>query len=172
MAEYSDGVREIAKALMPEAPGAREKRELYEQVGRAIVKLSDIEMLLAMVFVIITPRKPEDAAAIFYEQQSLERRLSLVDFMAKGELTDKEMVTWQGINSEIRTHKGLRNLIAHQRMFVGQPNHVGEVQVSLVPPWLKKGGKELNISEIRRTADALNKIHGDLWKFIGTLHRK
>lgn len=168
----TEGVRKVAEAMMSAQPSERAKKELYEQVGRAVVGLSNVEMLLAMLFAIITPRQTEDVAALFYDQSGLDKRIRLIDFMAKGELEDDEMVVWSRIRKEILDHKGMRNLIAHQRLFIGQASVSGEVRVTLQPPWAKKGGKELDVTAIKRTADATEAIRTELWDFIGKLHRK
>lgn len=166
----TEGVKRVAEAMMAAQPSEKAKRELYEQVGRAVVGLSNLEMLLAMLFAIITPRETSDVADFFYDQNGLEKRIRLIDFMAKGELTEAEMKTWQKVRQGILEHKGVRNLVAHQRMYIEQAGN--GVQVTLRPPWLKKGGKDLDTPAIKKTADALEELKDDLWAFIGTLHRK
>lgn len=166
----AEGVSRYTEAVTTAFVSQQVKRELYEQVGRAIVELSGVEMLLAILFAIITPREVPDVATLFWDQNGLEKRIRLIDFMAKGELNDREMSDWQHIRNEIMQHKGVRNLVAHQRLTV--EGAMGEIKATLQPPWLKKGGKKLDIEEIRRTADAIEKISKELWSFIGTLHQK
>ena len=62
--EPTEGMKRIAEALMP---GSLEKRDLLEEVGRAIVHLSDIENILAMIFNVLTPaRAMADAMDLFF----------------------------------------------------------------------------------------------------------
>jgi hypothetical protein len=56
-------------------PGHLEKRKVFEQVGRAIVHLSDIENLLASIFhSLVQPKAPNPSMEIFYDQEDLRRR--------------------------------------------------------------------------------------------------
>ena len=91
----------------------------------------------------------------------------------KGIAPKEGLVRWNKIYSVLSTHKGVRNLIAHQGMHVGAPNERGEVIVLLKPPWLKKNskGRELDVESIRSTADAITRAHGELWKLIDMLTR-
>lgn len=164
-----EGVTRYTDAVITTRLNEQAKRALYEEVGRAVVGLSGIEMLLAMLFAIITPREVPDVATLFWDQNGLEKRIRLIDFMAKGELSDDEMKLWKRIREETLRHKGVRNLIAHQRLTV--EGSMEGLKVSLQPPWLKKGGKKLDMDEIKGTADAIEKISKDLWEFIGGLHR-
>jgi hypothetical protein len=147
--------------------------DLYKEVGRAIIKLSDIENLMTMMFVILsTPVFPDGASELFHEQNSFERKMKLLNFLVLKENRPKEVAAWAAIYQKLHTHKGVRNLIAHQGMFRYPPDDAGRRQVSLRPPWLKKGGrgKELDAKTIKATADALTGVSRDLWALISTLH--
>ena len=63
--ELTEGMKNVARALIGDPPGTREKEELYRQVGRAIVRLSDTENLLAMLFAICSLGSADDAAEFF-----------------------------------------------------------------------------------------------------------
>ena len=172
MKEPTEAVKMIARALIGDPPGTREKNELYREVGRAIVKLSDTENMLALLFAIVSSGDKDDAAGFFHQQSGFERKLGLVHFTMKGNAPREGLVNWNKIYAVLGTHKGVRNLVAHQGMHVSAPDEHGDVIVLLRPPWLKKTtkGRELDVKSIRSTADALSKAHDDLWHLIQTLY--
>lgn len=64
---------------MPPPPGEMKKAELYEQVGRAVVELSNAENLLAVIFCILSVPVPlADAKAMFSSQGGFEKKLNRV----------------------------------------------------------------------------------------------
>jgi hypothetical protein len=174
MDEPSEGLKHLARSLMPDPPGTHEKRKLYEQVGRAIVHLSDIDDLLALAFSILsTSVDIKVTADLYYGQNSLDKKLKLVNHMILHWNKPIEMKVWGRILSKINTHRGVRNLIAHQGLSVTSSSDSPNVDVSLRPPWLKTSsrGKNLGMSEIKKTADALEKIQEELWDFVKKLDR-
>jgi hypothetical protein len=172
--EPTEAVKMAARALIGDPPGTREKDELYRQVGRAIVRLSDTENLLAMLLTICSLGGKDDAAEFFHQQFGFEKKLALVHFAMKGNAPKEGLASWNKIYSLLSTHKGVRNLIAHQGMLVAAPNERGQVIVLLKPPWLKKNakGRELDVKSIRSTADAISNAHNELWNLIRTLYTK
>jgi hypothetical protein len=153
--------------------GSDAEDELFKQAGRAVIKLSDIENLMAMMFVILSIPVPTSVASeLFYDQGTFERRMKLLNFIVVKWDKPKEVQAWKPIYQKLQAHRGIRNLIAHQGMFRHQPDDLGNRAVSLRAPWLKKGGKgrELKASDIKATGDALTKVSDDLWSLIKTLH--
>lgn len=152
---------------MPPAPGEPEKRELYQQVGRAIVELSNAENLLAVIFCVLSlPVSLETAKEMFASQGGFEKKLRFVNFMVLRANRSKEVETWKEIYKELNTHRGVRNLIAHQRMIVSYSGETPSVDVSLTPLFYKDEGKVLRTSEIKATADELASIKGKLLDFV------
>jgi hypothetical protein len=150
-------------------PGALEKREVFEQVGRAIVHLSDIENLLASIFhSLVLPKAPSPSMELFYDQGGFEKKMKLVDYIFHLEGSKEELERWKKIAAELEEHRPVRNLIAHYGMYVDSWNRDGNIDVSLHPPWLKgrpdKERKYLRVAEIGATASALDKIRADLVK--------
>jgi hypothetical protein len=82
--EPTAAMKKIARALIGDPPGTREKDELYRQVGRAIVRLSDTENLLAMLFAVCSLGSADDGAEFFHQQFGFEKKLALVHFAMKG----------------------------------------------------------------------------------------
>jgi len=154
----SEAVSAIARALMPPPPGEREKAELYQEAGRAVVELSNAENMLAVIFCVLSDPVPvEYSKEMFSSQGGFERKLNIVNFMVVRANRVEEIEVWKKIYKELNTHRGVRNLIAHQRLFMEMSADAPFVQVSLNPLFHKKG-KRIGAAEIKATADELNKI--------------
>jgi hypothetical protein len=166
----SEAISAIARALMPPPPGEMEKAELYQQAGRAIVELSNAENLLAVIFCILSVPVPvEDANTMFSSQGGFEKRLKLVNFMVAHANRAGEIDVWGKIYKELNTHRGVRNLVAHQRVMMEMSTDAPFVEVSLNPLFYKGKGKRVTTAEIKATADELESINVRLWKFVDGL---
>jgi hypothetical protein len=125
------------------------------------VKLSDIENLLAVTFAILAVGAKGAVAPasmdIFFDQGSFERKLKLTNLIVELTGTADEIKRWENIFQSINTHRGVRNLMAHQGMSIEQSHNTPQVSVSLREPWLKKNskGRQLQTPEAYRTGLAL-----------------
>jgi hypothetical protein len=171
MSDKSKAVADIlARALIPPSPGETEKKEVYEQAGRAIIELSNAENLLAMIFCILgLPVSIDEAKKVFALQGSLDRKSQLVNFMVLHANEPSEIKLWNQIYKELNTHRGVRNLVAHQRMMVSYSSGTPIADVALTPLLHSRKGKALRVSDIKSTADELNKVNAGLWKLVGIL---
>jgi hypothetical protein len=171
MVEPSEGMKLIARALIGDPPGTPEKKAIHEQVGRAIVELSNAENYLALIFVVLSmPVDMKEAKELFASQGQFERKLKLVNFMVLHQ--QHELAKWEHLYAQLNNHRGVRNLIAHQRLFVEYQSNSPLVDVALVPLLYKEKGKSLSTKEIKGTADKLEKIVAELWSFIATLDKR
>jgi hypothetical protein len=126
--------------IQPLKSGNLERREVFEEVGRAIVHLSDIENLLASLFhVLVRPKAPSPSMELFYDQGTFDKKMKLVDFIFHLRGSKKELERWKKISAQLDAHRSARNLIAHYGMYVDSPDRDGRVDVVLHPPWLKGG---------------------------------
>lgn len=170
------------------APGrgdeATKTREMYTEVGRTIVQLSTIENELALIFYELTGFRissTTETMAPFYAQSRFEGKLLLVDLLIRLEGSDEAIKRWQKVTKDLKKHKGVRNLVAHQHLATSFPDREGRVNVWLSPgelhlKWSTKDdtlvpvkGRALPIAEIHSTANALEKIRVDLrslWQFL------
>lgn len=165
-------VETLTRALIPPAPGETEKKEVFEQAGRAVIELSNAENLLALIFCVISfPVTIDDAKAMFASQGSLERKLKLVNFMIHHADRSKEVELWSEIYKELNTHRGVRNLVAHQRMMVTFSPDNPAADVSLNPLFYSGKGRKLRASDIKATADELEQINSKLWKLVSLLNK-
>ena len=170
VSDRSEAISAIARALMPPPPGETEKAELYRQAGRAVVELSNAENLLAVIFCILSVPVPvEDAKKMFSSQGGFEKRLYLVNFMVVRANHVGEMEIWGKIFKELNTHRGVRNLIAHQRVIMEMSADSPVVDVSLTPLFYTRRGKRVSTAEIKSTADELESINKRLWEFVESL---
>ena len=162
------------KAIRPIRRGNVEKQELYAEVGRAIVLLSDIESwLVAIAYHVALPTTGMKVPDMFYAIYGFEKRLKFADVIVDLEATDCEKKRWREITSELMDHKGIRNVVAHHGMGTSWPDKDGRVDVFLKPPDLKmqrhdlqgpRRPRLLSVKDIRATAFALSKISSDLEK--------
>lgn len=165
--EPSEAISAMARALMPPPPGEREKVELYQQAGRAVVELSNAENYLALIFCFLSVPVPiDDAKAIFSSQVSFERKTKLVNFMVARANKEKDIEVWTKIYKELNTHRGVRNLIAHQRLFIEMSADAPFVEASLYPLFHNSRGKRVKTADIKSTADELSSINSRLYKFL------
>jgi hypothetical protein len=165
----SDAVKRIAAAMKPAAP---EKARFYEEVGRAIVQLSNAENSLVVIFCILSlPAPLERAKEIFAGEVTLERKLKLLDFLVQISGKPQEQKEWASIFKDLNNHRTVRNLIAHQRMLVEHSAEAAVFEVSLAPLFYKSNGRTLSIADVKKVADGLEEINSRLWGFVRGLNR-
>lgn len=78
--------------------------------------------------------------------------------------SEEERKVWRAISSTISTHKGIRNLVAHQRM--GYEDADGpDLQRVILEPSQSKRGRRLEGKDIAKTADALEPMADKIYVF-------
>lgn len=146
-----------------------DKNELFRQVGRAIVTLSNIENLMAMAFISVTQgMTAAEAGEFFYGQQTFEQKFKLVGYAIQQNDWGDEFAAWEVLSKRLQEQKLVRNLVAHQGMHFKQSGSSGKRKVILTAPWFKKKGrgKELELLDVKTAADKLESIHAEMWEFI------
>ena len=143
--------------------------ELYKQVGRVVVTLSNIENLMAMVFVIVSHNlTTEEASAIFDSYQSFDQKFKLVGYAIQQNDLGNEHEEWEKLSKRLQGQKLVRNLVAHQRMQFKQTDG-GKHKPVLTAHWFKKTGRrkrDLETLNVKAAGDELEAIHADMWEFI------
>jgi hypothetical protein len=161
---FSEALNKIARDKKDNA-----KNEIYTEVGRVIVTLSNIELLMAMAFRIVSNKiTAREADEFFYSLSTFEKRFRLVEYAIAHNDWGGELEHWNKFSGRIAKNKRVRNSIAHWRLFV-QETADGNVNLSLMPQQMRAKKGKLNLSDLKRTADDLEKLHGELWAFIMTL---
>src|SRR5436190_22475574 len=94
---------------------ARDK-EFFAEVGRAIVRLSDIEDALATSCIFLSRQFDMAEAEFFNGQYSLEKKLAFFNLLIRNLNVPEITKAWDVIYADLNHHKGVRNLIAHQSM--------------------------------------------------------
>jgi hypothetical protein len=148
------------------------KGELFKEVGRAIVMLSNIEELLAVVFMIVSNKiSQSEAANLFYGFNTFEQRFRLVGYAVAHNDWGGELEAWNRFSHRLSEKKSVRNLLAHQGLLMKKPTDGGSLSLSLTPPRYMSGrkGRMLELKEIKRAADDLEELHKELWSFIRSL---
>jgi hypothetical protein len=152
-------------------PGSLEKGEIFAEVGRAIVNLSDIENWISSIYhEYCNPLSTSQSMPVFYEQAGFDRKLKLADLIVRLKAEKKHKEKWIKIIAGLDEHRLIRNLIAHYGIVVDTFTK-DRPQAYLQPPWLKLNksgkhtGKILQLAEIRATASALERIKGELGDF-------
>jgi hypothetical protein len=174
----SKKVRQTRFKLAAERDSEESKsHEMFTEVGRTIVQLSNIENELASLYHSLTSGhylSTPTAMAVFYAQSWFDAKVLLVDLLMRIEGPKEFFKRWERIVKELKQHRPVRNLVAHQRLYVSYPDKEGRVNVSLDPAELnlrydpqKKEivpakGRPLSLKEVRSTASALDRIRRDL----------
>lgn len=81
----------------------------------------------------------------------------------------EEIAMWQAIYKDLKAHKSVRNLIAHQGLRYETSGETPVVDVSLMPLFYQSRGKPLKIANLKDTADKLEEINERLRKFVKRL---
>ena len=156
--------------------GNRVKREIYEEVGRAIVTLSDIENWMGTIY--HTYAQPNFLSdhyfmPFFHELNGFEKKAKLATLFVRMFAKPEHCNRWLKIVDEIEKHRKTRNLIAHQGMSV---YGWGEKETAILSgPWLsfdekrRPKGKTLELEDIRATASALEGYRAALEKLWGDI---
>jgi len=155
--------------VRPIKPLDLKKREIFEEVGRAIIYLSNVENWIANLAYQATFdfTSGMQVPQMFFAVYGFGRRLQFADLMMEMHAADADKARWKEIALKLKEHKGIRNLVAHHMLNNSLfPKADGEHDIFLQPPELSgdpsKKIKTIRIAEIRATASALEKISGDL----------
>lgn len=150
---------------------------MFVEVGRTIVQLSNIENELSNLYHSLAVEHYSGtpaAMAVFYAQSWLENKVRLVDLLMRIEAPKQFFERWEKIIKELKHHRALRNLVAHQRLYVSYPDNEGRVVVRLEPAELNSKydlqknkivparGRPVHLAEVRSAASALDRIRRDL----------
>jgi hypothetical protein len=148
------------------------EQELYAQAGRAVIRLSDIEKVLAFFCVILYRPMDFDATKRFYSCRNFEARLSHVDSLVENVDIAEISKRWKPISKVVRSHLETRNLIAHQGMARSSGvNEHGDHYYYLWPPLFREGGRPLTVTVVKTTADAFEKAYENLRELVSFTNR-
>lgn len=155
--------------VRPIKPLGLKKRELFEEVGRAIIHFSNVENWAANLAYQATFNYVPgmQVAQMFFAIYGFGKRLQFADLMMAMHADDADKKRWKEIIEKLREHKAIRNLVAHHMLNTSLfPNAEGEHDIFLQPPELSqnplKGIEVIRVSEVRNAASALEKIGNDL----------
>lgn len=151
-----------------------DRGEMYLQVGRTIVALSDIEQYLVSFFALFSlPIPEEESERIFYRSQNFNRKLELVDYAvlrsSEAELRDP----WNKLSERVKQQKVVRNIAAHASIYFRQERGARRSRAVISASSRDGGGKsrELGIPDVKSAADELEAITRDFRMFLNTAIR-
>jgi hypothetical protein len=148
------------------------ERDLYEQAGRAVIRLSDLEKVLPLFCALLHRPMDFDAIKRFYICRNFDARLRHVDELVEQVNIDEISARWKPISELVRAHLETRNLVAHQGMARSAGvSENGEPYFYLWPPVFREGGRPLTISVVKATADAFEKAYADLRALVSLVNR-
>jgi hypothetical protein len=161
-----DNIDAIARAFMPPHPARLQEDKIYRETGRSVIALSNIESDLRFLFgVLLAPSPYGVAVSVFDEVSNVATKLKLVDVLVEKVCNDDEKKAWRTLSSTISNHKGIRNLVAHQRMGYEDVGGPDIQRVILEPSRAGSKGKRLDGNDIARTADALVPLADKVFEF-------
>jgi hypothetical protein len=167
MSEFADALRRIAKIQEEQE---RDRTEMFLQVGRAIVTLSEIEEYMAEIFMVLSePMSNRDSAAIFYEVQNLSHKLKLVGYAVTKRCWPDGQKRWPELSGRILAQKFVRNVAAHASLeFKQQKGEAKTWRVMLGTQAMDKTHKksEFEIEDMKKAADELQGIQAAVKSFL------
>lgn len=134
---------------------------LHKEVGRVVVALSELESSLALLFMVASAPVPiKKCLDLFHSQQSLDKKLKLIDFSMNLSVTETESGEWHKIHSEIGKNKNIRNNAAHQHSWIDEDEDSGVVRAFLGPVagLGDRNGKEIDAHELEEAAISINDV--------------
>jgi hypothetical protein len=170
MADEED-LSALGNAFQGLHPVLVQQEQIYREAGRAVINFSNIESDLTFLFGVLIGADLYSMAiaAIGDVKNNFALRLKLVDLLVEKECTDQEKERWRPISGTISTHKGIRNLIAHQRMgfepIDGPEPAMSRVVLEPALFGLTRKGRKLEGHQIKATADALEPIADRVYEF-------
>lgn len=142
--------------------------EMYQQVGRAIVTLSEIEEALAEVYVFLSAANPEKKSAKkFYKQDSIREKVKLVDAAVDASTRVKRKELWKPLSSRIVSQNMVRNEAAHASVEFHVERASGKWRIAIGTQARKpRKRKDYYIDDVKAAADELHDIWVGIRQFL------
>jgi hypothetical protein len=147
----------------------QDKKEMYHQVGKAIVNLSIIEEFMADLFVTLSrPMTQTKAADMFYESQNLNHKIKLVDYAMMRSEFEYGKKYWPALSAQISKQKFVRNTAAHASIGYTQQKRGERWRISLTTQELNKKHRAqvLEIDDMKVAANELNDMRSQMHKML------
>jgi hypothetical protein len=161
--------------ISPRQINSDNRDELYWQVGRALVSLSELEQYLAEVFIYLNGAIPEEhSAKLFYGAEGFADKVRLIDIAVLKECSEGARTGWAHISRQITRHRFLRNIAAHSSVRFIQ-EETPDRRISLVNQarnkWSSSKKRSLEIQDFGKTLNQLDLIVRSVRRFSGILVR-
>lgn len=160
---------EILKGLHDPAD-RRSRNELFKQVGRVIVTLSEIENLMATAFLCVSQHMTlVESTDLFYSFRGFDQRLRLVGYAIAQNDWGGELEAWNALSKRIEDQRIVRNLAAHNGLSFKEDKKAGKRIATLSSVSFKKKKSEIDLVDLKKAADALEAIEADMHVFVEQL---
>lgn len=146
----------------------RTRNELFKQVGRIVVTLSEIENLMAAAFFCVSQGMTiDEAKALFYSYRGFEQQFKLVGYAIAQNDWGGELDTWNKLARRLENQRFVRNFAAHNQLSFREDKKSGKRIATLATSEFKSGvRKEIDAIDLRKAADGLSEIEADLHLFV------
>lgn len=160
---------EILKGLHDPAD-RRSRNELFKQVGRVIVTLSEIENLMATAFLCVSQRMTfEESTELFYSFRGFDQRFKLVGYAIAQNDWGGELAAWNALSKRVEGQRVVRNLAAHNGLSFKEDKKGGKRIATLTSSSFNKKKSEIDLIDLKKSADSLESIEADMHLFVEQL---
>jgi hypothetical protein len=145
-----------------------DRSEMYLQVGRAIVALSEVEEILAEIFVFLSAPMPEARSAkMFYSVQNIAHKIELVDWAMMHSPSAKDKERWRKLSSRVVKQKMVRNTAAHASVQFQREKESKKWRISIgTQARDPRAKRDLAIADVKAAADDLHDIWIEMRRFL------
>lgn len=135
----------------------REMNHLQSEVGKLVILISDTDSKLNLLFALLcSPLDRSIAEDILEDQQSLEKKIKLVNLLIEMQSGDDEKAIWAEAKKVLQESRTMRNLVAHQSAWYSEDDPSGIIKVFLGPhPVAPKNRKQATAKEITTITDRM-----------------
>lgn len=167
----SDGIQFLRDLAKRQKEEGQARVQMYQEVGRVVVTLSEVEELLAEIYVLLSAPIPDEVSVKrFRKSGSIPRKLELVDEAVDRSSLVKHKDRWKALSGRVLEQKAARNLAAHASIeFHTMEGEEGfkvaiGTQLRHIEP-----REELYLSDVKASADALHEVHYKMFAFLKRL---
>jgi hypothetical protein len=148
----------------------RSRNELFKQVGRIIVTLSEIENLMATAFFCVSQGMTiEESKKLFYSYRGFDQRFKLVGYAIAQNDWGGEIEAWNALAKKVESQRFVRNFAAHNQVSFKEDKKKGKRIASLATSEFKKDRTEIDVIDLKKAADTLEKIEAEIHLFVEQL---
>jgi hypothetical protein len=133
--------------------------QLQNEVGKLVIASSDMENKLHLLFMALTaPADEKPALRVLEDQQSMEKKINLIDLLVHMQCTGDEQAQWASVYVLLNDSKFMRNYVAHQSAWISDQDTDAEIRVFLGPHSVAPKTTKLKEATAEHIGMACNKL--------------